>query len=310
MIKIPSKVIPNIVAYIKSRQGEDGGYLFYQYEDIFESSIDDTYYALASLKLLGEKIPNKNKTLKFLYSKTEDLNLHSAYYWANALYTLQEHLEEKSKVTALSVLNEKANKWIERLARSDMLDFERINLESNFESQGSSTEISAIELPTQLEQLFKTLDTIKKLGLSIKQPNIKDEIIKKVLNFHKPDYGFGLTNSDISSTFYSLTILSMLDYPLTNLKTWDWILALEDREGGFNVKINSRFRVLEYTCEAVKALKLLGKKPKFIQSHVNFILECQNANGGFRRSIFAGISTLKDTFYAVSTFAELDLLTL
>jgi len=312
MVPIPSKAISNVVAYIKSRQGEDGGYLFYQYEDIFESSVDDTYYALAALKLLREEIPNKNRTLKFLYSKIEDLNLHSAYYWVNALHTLQERPQGASKVDALSMLSGRANKWVERLVRSDMLDFERVRLESDLDrSRDSSAEISSIELPTQLEQLFKTLDTIKKLGLKVKQPNIRDEVIKKVLSFLKPDHGFGLTNSDVPSTFYSLTILSTLDYPLTDLeKAGDWVLELEDREGGFNVKPNSRFRVLEYTYEAIKALRLLGKKPKFTQSHVDFILECQNANGGFRRSIFAGISTLKDTFYAIGTFAELDLLTL
>ncbi|MEM2791506.1 MAG: hypothetical protein QW547_05365 [Candidatus Bathyarchaeia archaeon] len=54
------------VKYVISKQGIDGGYLSYQYMGLFESSVEDTYYALSVLKFLGVKPPNVFKTVRFL----------------------------------------------------------------------------------------------------------------------------------------------------------------------------------------------------------------------------------------------------
>ena len=42
----------HIADYVLSKRGGDGGYLSYHYMDMFESSAEDTYYALATLKTL------------------------------------------------------------------------------------------------------------------------------------------------------------------------------------------------------------------------------------------------------------------
>jgi len=48
-----------------------------------------------------------------------------------------------------------------------------------------------------------------------------------------------------------------------------------------------------------------GRIEEFIQT-LNYILSLQNRDGGFRRSVHGGISTLEDTYYAI---ASLNLLT-
>ena len=52
--------------YVLSKRGSDGGYLSYQFMDMFESSAEDTYYALYSLRLLGVEPPRAAETVEFL----------------------------------------------------------------------------------------------------------------------------------------------------------------------------------------------------------------------------------------------------
>jgi len=57
-----------VVRYVLSKRGRDGGHLYYQYEGILDSSVEDTYYAVKSLKLLGAEIPEPERTIAFLKS--------------------------------------------------------------------------------------------------------------------------------------------------------------------------------------------------------------------------------------------------
>jgi len=52
--------------YVLSKRGSDGGYLSFQFMDMFESSAEDTFYALYALKLLGVEPPRAAETVEFL----------------------------------------------------------------------------------------------------------------------------------------------------------------------------------------------------------------------------------------------------
>jgi hypothetical protein len=52
------------------------------------------------------------------------------------------------------------------------------------------------------------------------------------------------------------------------------------------------------------ALDALGENCMFRQETVDFVLRCQNGNGGFARADL-GISTLENTFQAVSIIQKL-----
>ena len=44
--------LDRVVEYVLSKRGSDGGYLSFQYMDMFESSAEDTFYALSILSTL------------------------------------------------------------------------------------------------------------------------------------------------------------------------------------------------------------------------------------------------------------------
>lgn len=55
--------VGKVVRYVSIRQNDDGGYSFAQGGD---SSVEDTYYAIMILKMLGVKPLNEDRTVAFL----------------------------------------------------------------------------------------------------------------------------------------------------------------------------------------------------------------------------------------------------
>ena len=293
------------IEYVRGRQGKDGGYLFYQYEDIFESAVDDTFYALSVLKSLGVEPPNSKLTLKFLRSKIADTSLYTAYYSTNAFNILGTRLRFSKRLLDFVSSLRRDQGIFGKLRKHKAMRNDDIPKNEEISPNYESSEIFEIELPSELELAFMVLNCHKKLGLKISE-NGKQDLAESVFNYLRPDGGFGSNASDINSTFYALRTLNLLDCPMESLwNTSEWILGLEDKNGGFNVSHRSRFRTVEYTYKAVEGLKMFRGRPKLRMIHTTFLLQCQNGNGGFRRSIFAGISTLKDTFEAVTTLESL-----
>lgn len=58
-----------VLKYIEERRNEDGGYCFISLLD--ETNINDTYYAVKVHDLLGSDVPEKEKTIDFLYKSTQ-----------------------------------------------------------------------------------------------------------------------------------------------------------------------------------------------------------------------------------------------
>ena len=49
-----------------------------------------------------------------------------------------------------------------------------------------------------------------------------------------------------------------------------------------------------------RGFEILGEGLRFPSRTLDLIVKFQNGNGGFRRSIFLGISTFESTYYAIS----------
>jgi len=288
------------VKYVTGTQGKDGGYLFYQYMDAFESAIDDTFYALSVLNLLEVEPPNRELTLKFLRSKIASTSLYISYYSLNALEILGTTLNIPKETSDFVYSLKEDQGILGKLEKHKAVGKSDNRRNEEIPQHHESDEIFRIELTPELELASMVLDCHRKVGFKIAKRE-RQKWSEAVLNYLRPDGGFGSDFTDIHSTCYALKILKMLEYPVEGLKSaTEWILGLEDDGGGFNITHESRFRTAEYTYEAIEALRLLGSRPKRPVTHIDFLLECQNANGGFRRSLFVGISTLKDTFQAVA----------
>ncbi|MEM2463541.1 MAG: prenyltransferase/squalene oxidase repeat-containing protein [Candidatus Bathyarchaeia archaeon] len=260
-------VVKRVVDYVVSRQNMDGGYTFCQGT---ESNAQDTYYGLAILNLLGFPPPNVEKTVEWLRSFVPD-SLYSHYYVAKALGLCGEgpNMECLKKfVLLLPVIR---------------------------------GEFGAVDVYAEVASEFLSVSMAVELANMVGAKVNHEKIVGWLLNFENSDGGFGAHgHSNLNSTYYAVTLLSSLGYPVRSLKkTLEYVRACEKPYGGFTVVPNASTPYMEHTYHGASTLNLLGERLKYPNQTAELVLKCQNANGGFARSDI-GISTFEDTFYAVS----------
>lgn len=61
--------LEKVLEYIEKRRHEDGGYCFVS--QLADTNINDTYYAVKIYSLLGMEVPEKEKTIEFLYNSAQ-----------------------------------------------------------------------------------------------------------------------------------------------------------------------------------------------------------------------------------------------
>ncbi|MEM3506671.1 MAG: prenyltransferase/squalene oxidase repeat-containing protein [Candidatus Bathyarchaeia archaeon] len=265
----------NIISYIIERQNNDGGYTFCRYTD---SSAEDTYFAIQTLKILGIKPKQKDLTIKFLKSlQHKDGSFDSikvAYYVIKTLNELGAKLEKSPKEFILSLKN----------------------------SYGGFGSLDVdVEVSSEIESTYYSIEILNLLNECI---NL-DKTISFILSLKNFDGSFGKQGYlRLASTYYAIASLNLLGYNLKLLdKTIEWIRKCESPKGGFTRTPYSfdAYMVIEDFYFGVKALEIMSEICKYPLQTLSLISKFQNNNGGFRRSIFSGISTLEYTYYAVST---------
>jgi hypothetical protein len=269
----------SIIGYVTQRQNDDGGYTFAQWS---ESSAQDTYYALRILNMLRNRPPRSLSTVNFLkalqFSDGSFDSVKVAYYVTRSLKELGATPE----------------RGIE----------EYVLLAHDSASRLGSFEVN-IEAASDIETLWFSLETLRLLG----KPTESEAMAKRILNLRNQDGSFGKSGySRLASVYYALGCLKLLGYKLNSLhNTHVWIRACENPSGGFGSFPNDfdAYLILEDTYYGLKALELLGETCQYPFQNLQLIGKFQNANGGFRRSIFLGISTFEDTFYALSSIETL-----
>jgi hypothetical protein len=163
-----------------------------------------------------------------------------------------------------------------------------------------------IEASSEIETTYFALETLRMLGKPAESSSIPTPILK--LRNHDGSFGRG-GYSRMASVYYALASLKLLRYDVNSLdSTLRWIRGCENPAGGFarSPKDFDPYLILEELYFGLKALEVLGEASLYQFQNLNLIGKFQNRNGGCRRSIFLGISTFEDTFYALSSLATLN----
>ncbi|MEM3071941.1 MAG: prenyltransferase/squalene oxidase repeat-containing protein [Candidatus Bathyarchaeia archaeon] len=269
--------VDKVVRYVFIRQNADGGYSFAQGGD---SSVEDTYYGVRILGMLGVKPLNKDRTVAFLkrmqHGDGSYDSVKVAYYAVKTLKELGSKPERAVK------------KFVYSMRRRD---------------GGYGSREVDVETSSELETTYIALKLLKLL-----EAPLKPTATKFILSLKNPDGSFGHRGySRLASTYHALACLKLLEFDGKFEDTLRWILGCENPKGGFarSPEVHDPYFVVDDLYYAVKALEILGEPARYPVQHLRLIGKFQNRNGGFRRSIFIGISTFESTYYALSSLKTL-----
>ncbi|MGC8850283.1 MAG: prenyltransferase/squalene oxidase repeat-containing protein [Candidatus Bathyarchaeia archaeon] len=261
-----------MVRYVLDRRNMDGGYAFCQG---LESNVQDTYYGLAILDLLGVPPPNVEETVKWLRGFKE-YDLYAHYYVAKALKICREEPDIEALRGFIGSLP---------IAKGDF-----------------RVEDVYVEAASELLPGYMMVELADLAGVKVD----REEIAGWLLGFKNMDGGFGVGGySNLNATYHAVASLHRLGSPVRTLKeTLSYVRACERPEGGYTATPGSYGAYMEHIYYGVSILELMGEHPRFPEETANFIYSCQNSNGGFARSNL-GISTFEDTYYAVNTLKKI-----
>jgi len=256
----------DVYKYVLSRQNPDGGYTFVQEND---SNAQDTYYGVATLKLLGVQFPNVERTTQWLHSFKLG-SIYTYYYIAKALSVCGEDLSDSFKEYLRSTL-------------------------------ASKRYFGSVDVYVEVASEFQITTMVLELAELLGQKEMREEVVDWLLKYKNSDGGFGSNGySNVNSTYYATASLGLLGFNLDKIKdTVDFLRTCENPEGGFTVIPNSCASYLEHTYYGVSALEAFKERCNYPSQTIDFVLKCQNANGGFARTDI-GISTFENTFQAIS----------
>ena len=265
-----------VINYISKRRHEDGGYCFVSM--LNETNINDTYYAVKIYDLLNLEIPEREKTIEFLNSSAQPYRATVALAMAGE---------------ALVILG------AEDLAKEKLgYIFTKYNpLKGQFSvGLGGSEEFGAA---TPLESTYWVMRLVSLLNYRVTD-EMKEKIRDFIEGFRKGN-GYGVNQPTVTMTYQAIYSLNVLGYPIPKTRFFEECEVY----GGFTEVPMSLPPYLEPTFYAVRALKLLGRKPRYIKEHIRFIRALQNPNGGFRRSLEMGISNFQNTYRALRALSDL-----
>ena len=263
--------VKSVISYVTNRQNGDGGYAFCQEMD---SNAQDTYYGLSILDLLKTPFPNIKQTIKWLHDFVPD-SYYSHYYVSKALELCGEYPDKKLCDFLLSF-------------------------------QCSNGKVGTVDVYVEVASEFEVTLMITELVNLADVETDREKTIDRLLSCQNKDGGFGAhSHSNLNSTYHAIASLSNLGYPVKSLKkVLGYVRSCEKPSGGFTVVPNSSYPYMEHTYYGAMTLDLLEENCRFPSQTTDFILRCQNANGGFARADL-GISTFENTFQAASVLQKL-----
>jgi hypothetical protein len=263
-----------VLRYVQKRQNEDGGYSFAQGA---ESSAADTYYGIQALKALGAEPKNAAKTIDFMTRlQHEDGSFDSI----NVAYYVVRTLDE--------------------LGAKPHRPFKDFVLSLQATHGGFGVLEADIESPSELEGTYLSLSLLRLVEHNLSFAKTKDIILAG----QNPNGSFGRSGySRFGATYHALASLSLLGFDVRTLRgTEEWVRSCEIPSGGFktNPESHDLYFIMDDIYFGVKCLDVLRKNCRFPSQTLDLVARFQNENGGFRRSIFLGISTFESTYHAIS----------
>ncbi len=271
---LPEKEQIHTLNYIVKRRCHKGGYCFYRQE---EPNLSDTYFALASQKMLGIESGDE-KTLNFIHN-TQRSN-GSYFSITYAYYALK----------SLSILNGKPLYSPEFFILINLRLYHPKNL-----LPGTSS---------VFRNLLFVISLMNTLDLVI-PPDSREFVIEFVLSFQNRDMGFGVEHSTLLETSHAINILNSIDYTFEQLETSSFISKCEHSVFGFTNIPSTSLSYLEYIHAGLVISQLLDYEINHFSQCRDFVLNCQTNKGGFARCV-GGIATLENTFYAVNSLTILE----
>lgn len=263
-----------LASYLLKRRNPDGGFCFYGLD---ESSLNDTFYAVMILDLLG-RLPTDGMTVEYVRSfQNDDGGFISVY---SAWCTL---------------------KALEALGSSPLLDPGGYLLQ-RFRSHRIRDEVY-IESLSIFESSFYLADMLAMTG----RRELCRDIAGGVLMYGREDGSFGPPGgSSLMSTYFALAILGLAGIaPPDGEKVANYVRSRAVKSGGFSKRPETGLAFMDETYYAVKILEMLGERPYNTRETIGFIASCQNENGGFRRARASGISGFDTSYYALESLRVL-----
>ncbi|RTZ93680.1 MAG: hypothetical protein DSY91_01650 [Deltaproteobacteria bacterium] len=258
--------------YILKRQCRMGGFCFYRLE---EPNGSDTYFALASLNLLGETLhdPATSHFLKAI--QTDDGSYHNLYH---AYYAIR----------GLKLMGTRPDRDPRPYLKSQLEKFTVKNAAS--------------------ETVLKRLDYLTELCVELQveiPPPERKRITAFVLSLEGKNGGFGTPVPTLLTSAYAVNSLNRLGVSLASLSISTFLKACENPVHGFLNVPDMAPSFLEHIHAGVSIARLLGYPPRFSQACLQFVTRCQDPNGGFARTSH-GLPSLSDTYLAIHTLHLLD----
>ena len=266
------------IRYIRERRCDAGGYCFYRLD---EPNAGDTFYALATLAMLGA-LPDDDKATcsylnRFQYPDGTFSNVNVGY----AIIRSLDIIGEKPKTDP--------TEWI---------------LSSLIPTGETSRPVESSSL---FEHMYHLSGLCTLLGIMIPADK-KSEIIHAVLRYRHTDTGFGYPRSTIIETAHALSILAALGYPVSSAGSIEFLKQCEDPVYGFLAVPTTKPAYLEHIHAGVLACSVLGYSSPTLDRCEEFLRKCNRENGGYVRSIFGGSATLENTYLALDTLTMLEVI--
>jgi hypothetical protein len=242
----------------------------------------DTYFAVKSLHMIGEKPRRPWAIVDFFLNRAKN----------NSLYDLSDIF------AAVEVMNELNPKMVASLRdRAQQIR----HLQNKAGGFGAIENID-IEVPSELEDTYRAVRTLRIIGTDFDEQNV----ICFVSSLLNQDGGYGIEgHSSLASTFYATEIHKLLRIEIRKpTRTRDYLRDKEDKwRANFD---NGQVDFIENLFWLVKGLGNIGEKSNIPERVTEFVMGCQRANGGFARATIMGIPTLEYTFYALSILYEIN----
>ncbi len=256
-----------LIEFVVERQNDDGGFTICK---PLTSTLADSYYAISILTSLHCDVPMMERVAKFLESRIgKDVN--ALFYTLNSLHILG-------------------------LSHPDFSDFlieraERIAHRNRTISGDIGTTFSySFEEPSALREAFMISNLLKLHGLEI--PEYLKAFVIKFRRETEYGTGFGVRKANLKDTYYA-------SYVVRDGKVAEFVRHFRCG-GGFSKRPGGYPPYVEDTYYALSILDFLGCKIEK-DGIAEYLLSLQNPDGGFRRSIYGGISTLENSYYVVES---------